>query len=315
MQYQFDRQWRTFKQRANSVGIGLVGDVPIFISHDSADVWAKPELFLLDKSGHPTVVSGYPPDPFTKDGQKWGHPHYNWNAHRKNHFAWWVTRFAKALEQFDAVRIDHFLGFHRAYAIPAKAPNARKGKWLTTPGDEIFSAIRAKLGKAAIIAEDLGTPTPEALRLRDKFHFPGMRVVQFGFGDDDYHRPHAFPRHCVAYTGTHDNDTTVGWYERVRKFGNGELTRVESYTAAKPKSAHWDFIRLVSTSVADTVIFPVQDVLGLGSQHRMNIPGTPDGNWTWRMERPLPANVKKKLRELTETAGRIKPVETKVVSS
>jgi 4-alpha-glucanotransferase len=189
--------------------------------------------------------------------------------------------------------------------VPARAANARKGKWLMVPGEEVFSTVKSALGKANIIAEDLGEPTKEALALRDRLGFPGMRVLQFAFGEDDYHRPHRFPRHCVAYTGTHDNDTILGWYAKVRQFGNGELTRTRDYLGRNPN--HWDFIRLAMTSVANTVILPVQDLLGLDSEHRMNIPGTCDGNWTWRMKKQLSKPVVERLRQLTEATGRTKP--------
>src|SRR5205823_9052734 len=213
VQFLFERQWRSLRAYAHSRGVGLIGDIPIFVALDSADVWANAKLFLLDRAGRPKVVSGCPPDVFCVDGQLWGHPHYDWPAHRRSGFTWWVRRFESMFHRFDAVRIDHFLGFNRAWAVPAGAATARRGKWLRGPGDDLFRAVRRAIGKVSIIAEDLGAVTTEAIRLRDRWKFPGMRVMQFGFGSGgEYHLPHNFPRRCVAYTGTHDNDTAVGWF-------------------------------------------------------------------------------------------------------
>jgi 4-alpha-glucanotransferase len=300
IQFFFDRQWTVFKKYCNQKGIGLIGDVPIFVSHDSADVWANRELFMLDSRGRPTVVSGFPADPFSPLGQLWGHPHYRWAAHVEQKFDWWIKRFALTLGQFDAVRIDHFLGFYRLWTVPASAKNAVRGKWMRVPGDQLFAALREKLGKPPIIAEDLGSPIPAQLALRDKYGFPGMRILQFAFGDGEYHRPHEFPRHCVAYTGTHDNPTIVGWFETLKK---QERTCAIEYVG-RSSEQHWNFIRALFTSVAQTVIIPVQDALGLGRQHRMNVPGVPSGNWGWRMNGPVPELIVKKLRALNDAAGR-----------
>jgi 4-alpha-glucanotransferase len=307
IQWMFDLQWMELKRYCNHLGIGLIGDIPIFVSHDSAAVWGNPKLFLLDRHCQPTVVSGYPPDCFSPKGQLWGHPHYNWPAHIASGFAWWLSRFERTLDCFDAARIDHFLGFHRVWAVPAKAKDAVGGKWKVVPGDQLFAALRKRVGEAPIIAEDLGTPTPQALALRDKFKFPGMRIMQFAFGDGEYHRPDAFPRHCIAYTGTHDNQTIVGWYDHLKATGNGEFTRAASYVGANGRKPHWDFIRALFTSVARTVIIPAQDALGLGAEHRMNVPGVATGNWGWRMNGPMPAHVVKRLHDLCEATGRLAP--------
>jgi 4-alpha-glucanotransferase len=305
LQWIFHAQWTALKQYANERGIGLIGDIPIFVSHDSADVWANSRLFLLEPDGSPSVVSGYPPDPFAPKGQRWGHPHYRWPEHRKEHFAWWLARFETTLKHFDAVRIDHFLGFHRVWAVPARAKDAIGGKWLTTPGDAIFSALVHRLGKAPIIAEDLGSPTKQATALRDKFKFPGMRIVQFGFGKNNYHSPSKFPRNSVVYTGTHDNETLAGWFEKVKTSSNGELTRIVQQIGRLSRQPHWDFIRAVFASRAQTAIVPVQDVLGSGMEHRMNIPGVLQGNWGWRMAGPLTGTVISRLRALAEETHRI----------
>jgi 4-alpha-glucanotransferase len=317
VQFVFDRQWNALKRYCNERGIGLIGDIPIFVAHDSADVWAHRELFLLDAQGRATTVSGYPPDVFNEGGQKWGHPHYNWPAHERSAFAWWVARFAHVLRQFDAARIDHFLGFDRTWHVPARARNARRGQWQGTPGDALFRALRSALGRAQIIAEDLGKVTESAAALRDRYRFPGMRIMQFGFGGGDYHLPHRYVRNCVAYTGTHDNETIAGWFARLqhdaKRSPKGspqrrELENVRRYVcfdARRDGAIHWALIRTAMMSVADTVVFPVQDVLGLGDEARMNVPGTVDDNWCWRL-RPgqLTSSHAAKLAELGDVYGR-----------
>jgi 4-alpha-glucanotransferase len=292
----------------------LIGDIPIFVALDSADVWANPNLFLLDQTGKPTVVSGCPPDDFNANGQLWGHPHYDWAAHRRTKFDWWVKRFQSMLHRFDAVRIDHFLGFNRVWAVPATARTARSGTWMPGPREEIFNAVIKAIGKVPVIAEDLGSVTKEALALRDKFRFPGMRVMQFGFGPGGQENlPHNYPRRCVAYTGTHDNDTTVGWFRSLASL-NGrapepisrERDKALKYLNVRDvKQIHWDMIRAAMISPADTVIFPVQDILGLGSEARMNVPGVAENNWRWRLrERDLTPDIAEKLREFTVISDR-----------
>jgi 4-alpha-glucanotransferase len=307
VQYRFERQWRELREHCHTRDVGLIGDIPIFVAYDSSDVWAHRELFLLDKHGRPTVVSGAPPDAFTFEGQKWNHPHYRWEAHRAEGYAWWAARFAAMARHFDGVRIDHFLGFNRAWEVPARAKNARRGKWLAGPGEELFRAVRRKVGRFPIIAEDLGALTPEAVALREKLGFPGMRILQMGLGGDgrSEHVPHNYVPGCVAYTGTHDNHTAVGWFRSLGK-GSAERERALAYVGGDERRVHWEMVRAVITSVANTAVFPVQDLLGLGDDARMNVPGVDRGNWRWRLEEgALTTELAGELRRLTEVAGRV----------
>lgn len=290
LQYWFDRDWRTLRDRCRAAGVGLIGDLPIFVGHASAEVWANPELFQLDARGRPTAVSGCPPDQFSRTGQLWGHPQYRWAAHRRERFAWWVRRFASVFSRFDAVRVDHFLGFHRAWSVPAAHKTAARGRFVPSPGEPLFRAVMTNVGRRLIIAEDLGATTPEALALRDEFGFPGMRVLQFGFdGADDYHQPHALPRHCVAYSGTHDNDTLRGWLDALRldptRGGDGftRLERVNRYFGGARTKLHDQMIEMLLQSEAEIVVLPAQDVLDLAGAARFNTPGVARGNWEWRM--------------------------------
>jgi 4-alpha-glucanotransferase len=284
VQFAFDRQWQALRRYANARGVGLIGDIPIFVAHDSVDVWCNQELFELEKNGRPRRVTGVPPDMFCATGQRWGHPQYNWSAHERSGFSWWVDRLAGAFRLFDAMRIDHFLGFRRVWSIAARSKTAQRGRWVRSPGEALFGAVERKLGKRPIIAEDLGLLTPEAACLRDECGMPGMRVLQFGFGaggGDPYHRPHSFVRSCVAYTGTHDNSTAVGWFNSLDA---AERKRFFDYAGdGDPGAPHQAMIRLAMSSVANTAIFPVQDVLGLDDAARMNTPGTITGNWGWRV--------------------------------
>ena len=315
VQYLFDRQWINLRERAHDKQIGLIGDIPIFVALDSADVWANPKLFLLDKSGKPTVVSGCPPDDFCPAGQLWGHPHYDWAEHRRTRFAWWVRRFESMLSRFDAVRIDHFLGFNRAWAVAASARTARKGTWLPGPREELFNAVNTAIGRVPVIAEDLGAVTKEALALRDRFRFPGMRVMQFGFGaGGEFNLPHNYPRRCVVYTGTHDNDTAVGWFRNLNRLNgrapapvSAERDKALKYLNVRDvKQIHWDMIRAAMLSPADTVIFPLQDVLGLGTEARMNVPGVAENNWRWRFDDgDLTPSLAMKLKEFSALSDRI----------
>jgi 4-alpha-glucanotransferase len=270
-----------------------MGDVPIFIAHDSADVWARPDLFSLDANGHPTVIAGVPPDYFSSTGQRWGNPLYRWSDRHEGVFDWWVSRMRRAMQQFDLVRLDHFRGFESYWEIPAQEETAAGGRWVTGPGAELFRHLSTQLGELPLVAEDLGVITPPVEALRDDLGFPGMRVLQFAFGDDpksiDY-QPHNYERHCVVYTGTHDNDTTVGWFHSGAGGGTTrndeqvarERAFVLRYLGTDGANVHWDLIRLALGSVADTAIVPLQDVLGLPSSARMNLPGTLAGNWCWR---------------------------------
>ena len=302
VQYQFRAQWQRLHDHARRQKVGLIGDVPIFVAHDSVDVWCARHLFKLDRAGMPTRVSGYPPDPFSKKGQLWGHPQYAWSAHEREGFAWWTHRFAGTLELFDAVRIDHFLGFDRVWSIPAKGADARKGRWVDTPGRALFLAMRAKLGKLPIIAEDLGRLTDRAAKLRDDAGFPGMRIMLFAAGGD-YHRPYSYPTNSVAYTGTHDNDTVVGFYRSLKPPGRRQMLKF--FGATSPETLPESMLRMLHNSPANTVITPIQDVLGLDGKHRMNVPGTEAGNWVWRATPDmLKPTVADRLADLTRLYGR-----------
>jgi len=284
VQFEFDQQWRALREHAQRRGVGLIGDLPIFVAHDSADVWCHQGLFQLDGYGRPRQVSGYPPDRFNRNGQHWGHPQYRWAAHEQTGFAWWVRRFARVFELFDAVRIDHFLGFTRTWSIPAGAPSPRSGRWVKSPGSGLFAAVQQRLGARPMIAEDLGHVTAADIHLRDTFGFAPMRIFQFGFGsepDSADHLPHQYPPLCAAYPGNHDNNTLAGWFQELR---SAQRSRVLDYTGGQPATIHRDSIRALFASPARLVICPLQDILGLGSHARMNVPGTAHGNWTWRLE-------------------------------
>lgn len=316
LQYEFDRQWAALRAYAHERRVGLIGDIPIFVAYDSADVWAHPELFDLDARGRARTVSGVPPDLFSRTGQRWGHPQYRWARHRATGFAWWLARFARAGELFDAVRIDHFLGFHRVWAVPGRAKTAVHGRWVRTPGRALFATLRRKFGRQEIIAEDLGVVTPQAVALREQHGFPGMRLLHFAFGNDEgdrYNQPHTYPRNCVVYPGTHDNETTIGWFARLkrehgRRQRRGEMTpyeRVLRYTGTDGREIHWDLIRLALMSPANTAIIPLQDVLGLDNRARMNTPATTRGNWQWRCAAgQLTARHAARLRALVDAYGR-----------
>ncbi len=280
-QWCFARQWLALKQYANEKSVRIIGDVPIFVAHHSADVWAHQDLFELDENGHTVAVAGVPPDYFSKTGQLWGNPLYRWDVHEQSGYAWWIARLEHALRFFDLVRVDHFRGFASYWSVPANELTAINGQWLPGPGEKIFEAFQRALGKLPIIAEDLGMITPDVIELRDKFNLPGMRILQFAFGEDEsnYFLPHHYVANSVAYTGTHDNDTSVGWWhtasDREREF-------MLRYLKCDDEEINWKMIEALSGSVANTVIFPLQDVIGLGSEHRMNFPGTSVGNWEWR---------------------------------
>ena len=281
-QFLFFRQLDAFRAHAKAKGVKLIGDVPMFVSPESADVWANPHLFQLDARRRPTVVAGVPPDYFSKTGQRWGNPLYNWPAHRRDHFRWWVARVRALLEQADLVRIDHFRGFAACWEIPASAPTAQKGRWAKAPGEPLLHTLQTQLGGLPLIAEDLGLITPDVEELRDEFHLPGMRVLQFAFGGDSAnpHLPHNARPNTVIYTGTHDNDTAAGWW---RSAPRDQKAKARRYAPAIEKDAAWELIRLAWASVSDIAITPVQDLLQLGSRSRMNIPGRAEGNWRWRL--------------------------------
>jgi len=304
IQFQFFTQWRALKDHANRQGIRIIGDVPIFVAYDSADVWAHPELFKLDEKGNMTVVSGVPPDLFSDTGQRWGNPVYRWDVCEKSGFSWWIDRFRWMLETVDLVRIDHFRGFAACWEIPASHATAEKGNWVPSKGKELFTAVGKALGSVPIIAEDLGVITPDVVELRDSFGLPGMKILQFGFGDgpESQYLPHNYPENAIVYTGSHDNDTTCGWYNSER-----EVTRdhVRRYLGVSGEDISWDMIRASLASIARYVLIPLQDVLSLGTESRMNFPGKAEGNWQWRYSPDkLDAFTASRLKTLTDLFGR-----------
>jgi 4-alpha-glucanotransferase len=280
-QFLFFRQWREVKRYANERGVRLIGDVPIFVSADSADVWANPGLFHLDEERRPTVVAGVPPDYFSATGQLWGNPLYDWDALKRTGYAWWVARLRATLGQVDLVRLDHFRGFEAYWEVPAGMPTAEVGRWAPAPGAELIETLRQALGGLPLVAEDLGLITPEVEALRDRFGLPGMRILQFAFygNPDDRFLPHNYERNTLVYPATHDNDTTVGWYSTLNEKDRAFLHR---YLPCATGDIAWDLIRLAWGSVADYALASLQDVLSLGSEARMNKPAQPSGNWAWR---------------------------------
>ena len=302
-QFLFFRQWHALRAHARDQGVRLIGDVPIFVSPDSADVWAYPEGYLLDANRRPRVVAGVPPDYFARTGQLWGNPHYDWEAMRRTGFAWWVARLRATLELVDLVRLDHFRGFLAAWQVPAGEPTAVNGQWVPGPAEELFTRLRADLGGLPFIAEDLGEITPDVYALRDALGLPGMKVLQFAFDKPtNPFLPHNYPPNCVAYTGTHDNDTTRGWYATA---ATAERDLYRRYAARDGSDVAWDLIRLAWGSVADLAIAPVQDVLDLGTEARMNVPGVAAGNWRWRVAPGRPDGwALGRLIEMTEVYGR-----------
>lgn len=292
-QFLFYRQWKNLREYANSNGVQIIGDIPIFVAHDSAEVWANPELFYINKEGNPTVVAGVPPDYFSPTGQLWGNPLYQWKKHAESNFSWWLQRMQAVLEMVDIVRLDHFRGFAGYWEIPATEKTAVKGRWVPGPGNAFFKTLRDELGVLPILAEDLGEITPDVIELRDQFNLPGMKILVFAFSDNASNEflPHNYFPNTVVYTGTHDNDTIIGWYERVEE---SERDFARRYLGRSGNNISWDLIRLGWSSVAMFAIAQMQDILELGNEARMNYPSRPSGNWMWRM----PQNsVSKKLIE------------------
>lgn len=310
LQFLFFEQWADLRATAREHGVEIVGDLPLYVAHDSADVWANRELFLLDEGGSPSVVAGVPPDYFSETGQRWGNPIFDWEEMSDRGFQWWKARMRQVLSLFDVVRIDHFRGIAGYWEIPATEQTAVNGRWCPGPGAALFDAIRDRLGEIPVIAEDLGVITEDVIALREQFDLPGMRVAQFGFDDapdSPLHHPDSYPENVWAYTGTHDNDTTVGWFwdgnpdHRVPDLASGRRALHRAVEGRIP----WGLVEMVGQSRARTSVFPVQDILGLGSEARMNTPGTTQGNWQWRL---LPGQLTDealaRLGDLTEESGR-----------
>lgn len=310
-QFIFYRQWNKLREHAKGNNIQIIGDMPIFIAHDSADVWANPELFHLDSNGYPTVVAGVPPDYFSPTGQLWGNPLYIWDHHKSQNYSWWVKRFRSVLNMVDIVRLDHFRGFAGYWQIPGDAPTAETGEWVPGPGKQFLSSIQQALGDLPIIAEDLGVITPDVIELREDFRLPGMKILQFAFSGDpnDSFLPHNYPRNCVVYTGTHDNDTARGWYERVSEAERGFYRR---YLNCDGHNVAWDLIRASWASVAMIAIAPIQDFLNLDNSARMNYPGDPSGNWTWQLnENAITEELANRIYDINYLYGRLKSLPKK----
>lgn len=316
-QFLFETQWQELRGYAAEHGVRYIGDIPIFVAHDSADVWVRRDLFFLNDDGVPSVVAGVPPDYFSATGQLWGNPLYRWDAHRAEGYAWWAARLQRMFELVDIVRIDHFRGFEAYWEVPGGETTAINGRWVKGPNAELFDVLKEKLGDLPIIAEDLGVITAEVDALRNHCGFPGMRILQFAFGNDDRaaeFRPESYPACCVAYTGTHDNDTTVGWFNETAGEGTTRTAEqiaqehriVLDYLRTDGSQINWDLIELGARSNAATFVFPLQDVMALGSEARMNTPGVASGNWQWRFAwDQITPEMKERLFHVTRSTGRI----------
>jgi 4-alpha-glucanotransferase len=304
-QFIFFKQWQALREFAHKNGVRIIGDAPIFVAYDSADVWAHPELFYLDKKGLPTVVAGVPPDYFSKTGQLWGNPLYQWDIHEETGYSWWINRLSAILQMVDVVRLDHFRGFAGYWEVPFGMPTAETGHWEPGPGANLLNAFQKTFGDLPIIAEDLGIITPDVFALRDGFNLPGMKIFQFACATDpdDVFLPHNYPVNCVAYTGTHDNDTTLGWYKAVPE---SETDFCRRYLASSGEDIVWDIIRGIWRSTAIMTLAPMQDFLSLDTSARMNYPGRPSGNWTWRMlPDHLSERLSKRIHELNYLYSRL----------
>ena len=307
LQYEFHEQWTKVKEYAHKKGIQIVGDVPIYVAFDSADTWANPELFQLDEKNLPLGVAGCPPDAFSATGQLWGNPLYNWTYHKKTGYEWWLKRIAYCFELYDIVRIDHFRGFDEYYSIPYGDETAVNGHWEKGPGMDLFNTVKEKLGELDIIAEDLGFLTESVFQLLKDSGYPGMKVLQFAFepSEDSDYLTYKYQRNCVVYTGTHDNDTTAGWFEKLSDGDRDVALRYMNSFYTPKEEQHWDLIALAMRSIADTCIIPVQDFLGLGSEARINMPSTLGDNWKWRMTKgAFSEELKEKIRRMTKLYGR-----------
>jgi len=307
-QYLFRVQWEKLKSYANSQGIRIIGDIPIYVAFDSSDAWANPELFQFDKDCNPTAVAGCPPDAFSATGQLWGNPLYDWEYHKKTGYDWWMKRLAACFGLYDVVRIDHFRAFDEYYSIPAGMKTAEIGTWKPGPGYELFETMKERLGERAVIAEDLGFLTPSVLELVKKTGYPGMKVLQFAFDsreDSDY-LPHNYDQNCVVYTGTHDNDTTSGWYEKRPEWDRSVCDNYLGLEKCDREEVTWKLIRAALSSVAKLAVIPMQDYLGLGSEARVNTPSTLGDNWKWRMKKDaFTDELADKIRDMTQIYGRL----------
>lgn len=314
VQFEFFRQWGALRRHCEKRKISLMGDMPFYVEHDGADVWSHPELFDLKPNGESRTVGGVPPDYFSRDGQRWGTPTYRWDQLEETGFKWWVDRLRMAAGMTDLLRLDHFRGFEAFWKIPAGQPTARRGRWVKAPGAKLFAAARRDLGSLPFVAENLGMVTPEVETLRRRFRLPGMNVMQFGFDEDPAHRPDHYRPGTVAFTGTHDNDTITGWWKSLARAARSgrdpgareKIERIKRYLQSGERDdLHWSFLEAVESSAAEIAVAPVQDVLGLGSEARMNVPGIARGNWRWRLEKgALRSSVLQRLRDLTKAAGR-----------
>lgn len=308
LQYIFFKQWAALKRYCNENNITLIGDMPIYVTFDSSDVWTNTGIFKIDKHKHSPFVAGVPPDYFSKTGQLWGNPVYRWRALKKTGYEWWIRRFKHSFRLFDIVRVDHFRGFVAFWQVPARETTAVNGKWVKAPAVNFFKVLLKTFTGLPIIAEDLGIITPDVKKIMSRFCFPGMRVLLFAFGEDDPQHPylpHNFIQNCIAYTGTHDNNTVKGWF--MSEAGEQEKRRLHAYLGheVSADNVHWEFIKLCQSSIANTVIMPMQDILGLGAESRMNTPSEPKGNWRWRIT-PEQFNVfpEQELYRLTKESGR-----------
>ncbi len=307
-QYLFCVQWKKLKQYANERGVRMIGDIPIYVAFDSADAWANPKLFQFDEENRPVAVAGCPPDAFSATGQLWGNPLYDWEYHRETDYDWWIKRMRACFELYDVVRIDHFRAFDEYYAIPAGAPTAQTGQWEPGPGYELFATMKEKLGDRRVIAEDLGFLTPSVLELVEKTGYPGMKVLQFAFDsreESDY-LPHNYPQNCVVYTGTHDNETTLGWYWNLPWHDKDFCRRYLHLDKCDDREAVWEMIRAAHASVANLSVIPMQDYLCMGNEARINTPSTLGDNWKWRMKKgAFTPELAERIRGLTKMYGRV----------
>ncbi len=304
VQYKFYQQWSELKYYAESKEIKIIGDIPIYVSFDSADVWIHRDLFFLDEVGNPTVVAGAPPDYFTETGQLWGNPTYNWEKMEENDYDWWQKRIKHLFTMVDYARIDHFIGFVRYWAVPYGEKTAINGKWRKGPGEEFFSIMKKKIGELPIIVEDLGVVTPDVIELKNKFGFPGLRLLQFSFRENDT-PPHKFEENCVAYTGIHDQDTILGWFKHIKKYEKKIYKNVIDYLNYDGRNICWEMIKLAYSTPSKWAIIPLQDLLCVDSDARMNTPGTAEGNWGWRYKKEmLTSEIAGKLAEITARFNR-----------